>query len=186
MTRIPRGPYSTATARVRPSTAALAVAYGVAPGTRALRLVGGDVDDRPGRAGGEEAADGGRAADDSRGEGQPDEAEHLRRRGAVERGVAEHRRVVDPARERRGGLGEIGRALGDGGVGGVARDNPRPAARRVAAVEVDRDDGVALGEQAVDDGAADPAPASRDDVGAHRLNDARSHASIHILDRAYR
>ena len=89
----------------------------------------------------------------------------------MERGVAEHRRVVDPARERRGGLGEVRGALGDRGVGGVARDDLQAVARRVAGeavrVDVDRDDDIALGEQAIDDGAADPARAAGDDVGAH-------------------
>ena len=47
--------------------------------------------------------------------------------------------------------------------GAVARG---VAGERVG-VDVDRDDGVALGEQAVDDGAADPARAAGDDVGAH-------------------
>ena len=89
----------------------------------------------------------------------------------MERGVAEHRGVVDPARERRGGLREVRGALGDGGVGGVARYDPRPAVRGVAGeaagVAVDRDDDITLGQQAVDDGAAHPARAAGDDVGVH-------------------
>ena len=66
---------------------------------------------------------------------------------------------------------EVRGALGDGRVGGVARHDPRPVvrgvAREAAGVEVDRDDGIALGQQAVDDGAAHPARAAGDDVGAH-------------------
>ena len=84
----------------------------------------------------------------------------------VDRGVAEDRGVVDPAGERRRGLRGVGRALGDRLVARVAHHGDR--ARRTPSshsqrgrVELDRHDRVAVGQQPLDDRAADPAARRR-------------------------
>ena len=125
LTRIPRAPYSTASARVEPLGRRLGRHVGRAARHREARLVGGDVDDRPRRPRRQEAADGRRAADHGEREVHVDEVEQLARGRRVDRGVAEDRGVVDPARERRRGLGGVGRALGDRLVARVAHHRGR-------------------------------------------------------------
>ena len=174
MTRIPRGPYSTATARVRPSTAAFAVAYGVAPGTARCAWWEETLTIAPGVP----AARKRRTA-----VAQPTTAgaRFSRTRSSTSAGGAvwsEASRntaalLTQPASGAAASARSAARSATAGSAASPATTRAR-LARRVAAVEVDRDDGVALGEQAVDDGAADPARAAGDDVGAHAFNDARS------------
>lgn len=143
---------------------------------RSLRLVAGDVDDRPAAAIGQEAADRGRASDDRRSEVQPDQLEHLARGCGVERRVTEHRGVVHPSGELPHRLRPVRRLLGDFLVCGAANDSDHPRPRRVAIdplqggwVQLYGDDAAAIGDQTLDDRPADTSAPTRHDVRpAHR------------------
>jgi len=129
---------------VSPSIAALAVTYGVQPGTARWTWW-------------EETEVG------------LDQVEDLTRRCGVERGVAEHRGVVDPAGQWGRLLRAVGGAFGDRPVGGITDDRNgavvpgEPARGRD--VELDRDDVVAVAEEPLDHRSPDSASGSRDDVG---------------------
>src|SRR5215213_6873303 len=142
-------------------------------GHRPLRLMGRDVDDRAGRPSGEEAAHRGRAAGDGEPEVARDQIEHVCGRGGVERGVAEHRRVVDPAGQRTGRLGGVGGPRGDGLVARIPGHGRRPGPSRGPARRLQvEDDDVAVAGEALGDRPADAAPAARDHVGPrHAPND---------------
>src|SRR5690606_2356598 len=136
-------------------------------GHRLPGLVGGDVDDRAGDAGGPEAAHRGGAADDRRSQIDLDRVEHRLRRVGVHRGVAEQRGVVDPA----GQLAGPGRGLlGDRRGRGAAGDHGEPVALRMITgpvgapgVQLDHHDPLPVAEQPLHDRPADPLPASGDD-----------------------
>jgi hypothetical protein len=104
---MPRGPQSAASARVRPSTAALAVAYGKGPADRPLGLMRGDVDDGPAGPGGQEPADRGRAPGYRQAEVGHDQAGDLPGRHGIQPGIPEDGRVVHPPGEASRVLSQV-------------------------------------------------------------------------------
>jgi hypothetical protein len=146
--------------------------------------VGGDVDDRAGRAVGEVAPDGRARAGDGEREVLGDQGHDLARRDLVQRGVAEDRGVVDPAAERPARRCDLHRPPEHGVVGRVAGDRPDAAARPVDGDLVHDDDG-AVPAQPLGDRPADAAGAAgHHERAAHRRRGTTT--SIPLCSRSMR
>jgi hypothetical protein len=93
--------------------------------------MGRHVDNASLRASGQEAADRGRAANHGRLDVERDQVEHFAGRCRIQRRVAEHGGVVDPASEASRRLGEVRGSFGHCLIGGAAADRDEPRAGRV-------------------------------------------------------